>query len=137
MANWYGLTRSNYVGVKDPDKFKEWMSNFADLQLITKMTKDSKTLYGFHDISGEGGIPSYYEDVDGNEVDVDFLAEFAKHLNEDQVLIIMQAGHEKARYASGYSIAVNHKGQTIQLDLDDIYDKARRLFGITPTLATY
>jgi hypothetical protein len=48
----------------------------------------------------------------------------------------MESGAEKLRYIAGYAVAYNSKGETVSLNLDDIYDKAKSL-GTNITTATY
>jgi hypothetical protein len=40
----------------------------------------------------------------------------------------MSVGHEKARYASGYAVALNSEGKRVQLALSDIYTNAAEFF---------
>jgi len=40
----------------------------------------------------------------------------------------MDAGHEKARYVSGYAVALNHEGKQVVLRLSDIYPRAAEFF---------
>lgn len=51
----------------------------------------------------------------------------APYIGDDEVFIWTHVGHEKLRYLSGYSTAVNKKGKQITVSLNDIYDRAKRL----------
>lgn len=59
------------------------------------------------------------------DMEIDLPAELAGHLAEGQVAVLEEAGAEKLRYLSAHAVAVNAKGETIHLDLSDIYDRAK------------
>ncbi len=42
----------------------------------------------------------------------------------------MEVGYEKARYVSGYALAVNTEGKRFCISLSDIYEKAAEVFGV-------
>ena len=138
MANWIGLTRSNYFKVKDVEKFKEFVARFPELTLLNdEDATDEEPRFGFYENDG-GRLPSERDvtDADGmvEAVEIDFVDELAKHLDKD-VAVIHQAGYESARYASGFAIAVSHTGEKIELSLTDIYAIAFDEFGIQPSEA--
>jgi hypothetical protein len=126
MANYYGTSRSNYFRVKDIDAFREWCS---DLEL--HMIEEPNDRVGFYVENESGSLPCYrcYEDEDGEWVDedVDFEAELAEHLMPGHVAIVMEVGAEKARYLVGYAVAINSKGETRRVGIDDIYPLAGEL----------
>jgi len=43
------------------------------------------------------------------------------------VAIMMEAGAEKCRYINAYALAVNSKGETKEISLDQIYELAQPL----------
>lgn len=132
MANWYGTARSNYFKVKDAEAFKVWAAQFDAIELW-----DDERGFGLGD-TDEGYWPSsVYNDETGEDRDIDFVHELSEHLTEDSVAVLMSAGAEKLRYITGYAVAVNHKGELVEVSLDDIYELATAKFGITPTSATY
>lgn len=49
----------------------------------------------------------------------------------------MTTGAEKLRYLTGYAFALYADGRRLDVNLDDIYDKARAEFGVQPTQASY
>jgi molybdopterin biosynthesis enzyme len=59
-----------------------------------------------------------------------------KHLHDEDVAVLMEAGAEKLRYVSGWAVAVNSKGDLVEIGLSDIYEKAKHL-GKNITQATY
>lgn len=134
MANYYGTARTNYFKVKDAALFKSFLVKF-------NLNRD-QTLA--RDASGEGcailfedGIPSFYETDDGETDEIDFPEELAKHLQDGEIAIFMEAGAEKMRYISGHATAINSNGERIDIDLNQIYNKALKKFKTIPTRAEY
>ena len=76
-------------------------------------------------------------ELDDGAREIDFLKELSTHLVEGEVAVVMETGAEKLRYLIGYAAAVNHKGETVDVALTDIYRKARETFGKEPTRAEY
>jgi hypothetical protein len=165
MANWYGLTRSNYVRVKDPETFKKYVECFSMATLIEKTlvdeeTKEETPVFGFYEYE-EGYLPQIWLDdpeedeealetvntlkslgIDSTEHIKDSLpiniSDFIHlFLAEGEVMVIQQAGSEKARYASGYSWAIHSSGEDIFIDLDDIYKKVKRKWNTKPLPCGY
>ncbi len=129
MADWYGISRSNYFAVKNKKKFKDFCKKW-NAELITK--SNNKKLVGFISNDEYGALPSINLDEEGPESDFDsFVTELSTHLKEGQVAIMMESGAERARYISGLALAVNHKGETVNISLEDIYKLVEDNFGIT------
>lgn len=61
------------------------------------------------------------------EEEIDFPRELSKHLAEGDVAIIQEIGYEKMRYFVGYAVAVNSKGKTVTVSLNEIYEHAKNL----------
>ena len=132
MANYYGNSRSNYFKVKDVDKFKEFLNSMYDMEFID----DSNGRVGFL-VTGEGGsIPCEIWDKEADEyVELDFDKMLAQHLQDGEVAIYQEVGAEKLRYLVGYSVAVNSKGETAMVNINDIYSIAKEKLGgvdVTP-----
>jgi hypothetical protein len=141
MANYYATARSNYFKVKNAEAFAAWVADWpTGLKLLEKDTEAGETLHGFYCDDGDGGgfqCDYQGDDDEGNEIDRDMLAELAEHLVEGQVAVLEEAGAEKLRYVSAFSIAVNHKGQTITIHINDIYDRVKKEWGAEVNEATY
>src|SRR5439155_25710565 len=75
---------------------------------------------------GDGWPGSRVNDQDEVE-DIDLAAELAAHLEDGWVAVLMEAGAEKCRYVAGWALAVNSKGETRQVSLEDIYDLAGQI----------
>lgn len=130
MANYYGKVRTNYFAVKDPEAFREDIMNYP-VEMISQ-EEDGQMLFGFVD-TDEGGLPNstYNEETDE---DTEILWEdlFTKHLADGWVAIILEVGSEKHRYFQGFASAYNNKGESVHLNLEDIYDLASKLGEIVP-----
>lgn len=136
MANYYGQSRTNYFAVKDAELFEKELENHY-VEVITKEI-NGVTLYGFIDTDDNGNGLSwqvYNEDEDEHE-DFDWIEFLAKHVANDHVAILMEVGSEKYRYFMGNAWAVNSKGETKTISLDNIYTLAEEL-GHHITTATY
>lgn len=121
MANYYGHGRSNYVKVKDREKFRQLCNTYG-----LDLWDDGERL-GFGTDKGEPNS-FVYDDEIGDEKELPFfLDEFSKVLEDDEVLIWMHTGNEKLRYLVGYAIAINSKGEQESIDINQIYVKAKKL----------
>jgi diaminopimelate decarboxylase len=137
MANYYASARTNYFAVTDLEAFKADIESKTSSVQVVSQEKDGLTLVGLLGSDDDGGgFPFEYEDEDGEYVELDWAEVFKAHLEDGWVAIIMESGAEKLRYIAGYAVAYNSKGETVSLNLDDIYDKAKSL-GTNITTATY
>ncbi len=134
MANYYATARTNYFRVKNNEAFAEWLESLPSIEML----KDGDRFGFYSDCPDSGDFPSSRWDENANDyVDVDLTTELAHHLAEGEVAILMEVGAEKLRYLNGWATAVNHLGQTVTVDLTDIYQLAETTFGIKPTTAEY
>lgn len=129
MANWFGVWRTNYFHVRDEVVFTDWVATVPGVELIV----DNEGRSGLMD-AGDGDIPSYRPDDDS---EFDFVEELGKQLAENEVAIIMCAGWEKMRYLTGYAEAVHSDGRRMFVDIQDVYNRVKNTWGVTPTLAEY
>lgn len=147
MANYYGVGRTNYFRVKDLDAFIEELKPIRGLNLQVRedlRVKDDpcpetgKPWVMLMDDNPDGGgwCPYYDQDGDEADYDVDLEEVIANHLIDGDVAIIMETGHEKYRYLIGWASAVNSKGESVRINLDDIY-KAAETLGSIITRAQY
>lgn len=51
----------------------------------------------------------------------------SRHLVEGEVAIFVEVGVEKLRYLGGVAVAVNDRGETRRVDLDDIVELAKEI----------
>lgn len=122
MANYYSTCRTNYFKVKDLEEFRKWAGTL--------------TWEGFEICEGKNGticilcdngwpnckLPDYES--------FDFLSEFKQHLPDNEVVIFVEAGNERHRYVNGIAIAIMKGRKPISVDINDIYDKAKKRFGV-------
>lgn len=129
MANWYGSARSNYFRVKDDTAFRAMAKSVG---LGVWENDEDKSLLAVYPLDNDsGGWPSSKFNEATNDYDeIDLADEIAPHLAEGEVAVLMEVGAEKLRYLSGTAIAVNHKGETTAVSLDDIYALAAKTFKV-------
>ena len=128
MSDYTAKVRSNYFKVKDQDAWQAFCDRH-DLTNIMIWDKERQiNLYGFMDESVGEGLPTHVYDPKKDEhVETDFPAELAKHLEEDEVAIIIEIGNQKLAYLGGYAIAVNAEGTKVTVSTHDIIDLAEGL----------
>lgn len=135
MANWVGISRSNYFHVKDVEAF----SKFVACTGIDAFSDDQGRYAVAAEVDGfwPSSIFKCYEDETEDYEDIDFVDELATHLADGEVAVLMTAGAEKLRYVTGYAIAVKNDGSTITVDINNIYDNVLDAWGIVPSRAEY
>lgn len=131
MANYYGTERTNYFRVKDETAFRQFAGKFH-LTVI----EDSEGRFGLlpTDWTDDGTFPTYLPDSDE---EFDFMAALANHLQEGSIAVRVQAGAEKLRYVCGFAEAINHKGETVDVSINSIYNLAAKKLGGEVTRAEY
>lgn len=141
MANYYAACRSNYFRVKSPAAFEDWCNSFDS---VVFERQDAENMYMIYMDDADGcGWPTYrYPDDPGSEeedTELDLTAELSEFLFEGQVAILEEIGSEKLRYLHGSSIAVNHRGETIEVNLNDMYKLIPQTWpdADSPTEASY
>lgn len=128
MANYYEKARTNYFKVKDSVAFNSFVSLFnGEIEPVPHEADGTIALL----FSEESGVPSSYYDHEAEDwVEIDFVNELAKHLTDDSIAVIEAVGSEKMRYLTGYAVAVNSQGYRLDINLSDIYGRARDFFGV-------
>lgn len=125
MAEWIGMARSNYFRVQDEAQFREWAE-----ELELKVMSDSEGRVGFYSGTDDGDFPEYRFTDGEDRQEIDLVTELAKHLVTGEVAVLVFAGHEKARYVSGYATALNSERNRVDIVLSDLYEKAAAEFGV-------
>lgn len=125
MADWYGHARSNYFQVRDKDDFIQWAKDIGDLEII----EDEQGRVGLISTDDFGGWPRVdwdeaMDDVFGMDIILEMLA---SHLKNGSVAILMEIGSEKMRYLTGRAVAMNSKGESVEISISDIYQAAKHL----------
>lgn len=124
MANWYGSARSNYFRVQDEEAFLSWVNGLPGIEAKQEEKNGSKHFVLLEE-NGEGWPSFSYDERSDEDTEIDVAAELAGHLAEGEVAILQEVGAEKLRYLTGYSIAVNHKGEQLWVSINDIYQKVK------------
>lgn len=145
MATWTGSARTNYFRVNDEVAFREWAGKLG-LQVIEsddpkpdpeRLLPDEGKLVGLLEINGEGWPSFSYDEDTDEETEIDMAEEISGFLKEDEVAVIQEVGAEKLRYITGFSMAVNHKGEILYVGLDQIYKKIEDAGWPKPTDVSY
>jgi len=140
MSNWYGAARSNYFRVKDVEAFKEAFKNLeVEIIEVDSPSLNDGREQGMVGLLGDdeyGGFPSVHYDENDEAVDIDVADLVSQHLVDGEVAVFMESGAEKLRYVTGHAWAINNKGETRRVSIDDIFNLAREL-GPHVTGATY
>jgi len=131
MSTYYGSCLSNFFKVKDLEKFEEWISKFPELETfgpeLGAVEGETKDYVAFG--STEIGIPEYMPTEDGEDIEVDFISDLYKHLQEGEVAIVQEIGNEKLLYFTGYSLVIDWQGNTKYFSIADAYDWANEKYG--------
>jgi len=127
MSDWSGTARSNYFKVKDEPAFLAWAQS-RSLEVWDEMRNGVKYFAFRPDDSSEfGDWPYFIEHEKGEPEDIHLPAELAQHLQEGSVAVLMDSGAEGFNRVTGKAVAVNSKGETVTVDLNDIYGEAEDL----------
>lgn len=129
MANYYAAARSNYVLIKDMEGLKKALKPFA-ISVESKGPDHPANLVCLLS-DGDGGWPTDGVDDDsGEDINFDPREQVCPFMEDGQVLVTMEAGHEKLRYVNGYACAYHSDGREVAVSLDDIYVKAAVAFSV-------
>lgn len=131
MANYYESARTNYFRVKDIAAFIAFMATVPGSEYHA--SGDDKP-DSFCVLFTEDGVPTARFLDEPNEAgddyeEFDFMEELAPHLADGSIAVLQGSGHEKLRYVTGYSIAVDNTGKQVSVNIDDIYALAKKEFG--------
>jgi hypothetical protein len=145
MANYVAYARTNYFTVKDINALKRDLSDYgieaqsweeaqrnADFILDDSASNGSIALFSYgswpmideDSVAYRLGIP---DDEDPHVSHDSVMSLVADHLTKESVAVFIEVGFEKMRYLVGTAVAINSKGETRVIDLDDIYDLAKEL----------
>lgn len=114
MANYESVTRGNYFHVKNEDAFSKFMDTVSgdDMHCWSDKDEDGNTVYAFGCYGSIYGVPNGDEN---NDFDL-FLSKLQKHIAPEDAVILMESGHEKIRYVTGYAtIITSCKIETISI----------------------
>lgn len=130
MASWYGTARSNYVKIKDVEGLEKSLAPFP-IRIAEGDGKNEGKVCFLSEEPDSGGWPgSYYDHETDEEIEFLVAARICPFMEDDQILVMMEAGAEKLRYITGNAQAYNAKGEECWMQLSDIYAKAADRFGV-------
>jgi hypothetical protein len=124
MANYTAHCRSNRFRVKNPKAFLDAMNQVPDIEVVAE--KRGFVLLG-RNPDGAGWPAFTFNEKTGEHDDLDLFGLVSSHLADGEVAIFVESGHEKLRYLTGYAVAVNNKGKSVSVSIQDIYQKAQKL----------
>lgn len=133
MANYYGLTRSNYFSVKDEAALRDIIDRLVVAECGEKFLfdeiVDGEKKWAFSAYGTLSGFPTAQKDED-DEYDLDsFLYALKDILSDGDAILITEIGNEKLRYFCAHTILITKD----MIEGDDFFshvlEKARKLLG--------
>lgn len=127
MSDYHATSRSNYFRVKDEPAFKEWARKRF---LEVFQNRRNSGLWGIMPDPKKndfGTWPNYDPDAPAGQEEFDLVEELSKHLADGCVAILISSGHQKSAYIGGEAVAINSRGETREVRLDNIHDLASQL----------
>lgn len=133
MANYSPAWKSGEFGVKDEERFLQWVQSFGGEVGFDREVKESQVSFTLQQgDTSESGIPCMRYNPDTYKwVDCDFAKELASHLAEDSIAVLQEVGAEKLRYLVGYAVAVRSDGEILQISIEDIYREIHEEWGFS------
>lgn len=134
MSKWQGSARTNYVRIKDVGGLEVALAPFEGM--VEESAKLGTDELCFVATTDDGGWPGFVHDENGQEVGFDFAQVVCPFMEDGEILVAMEAGHEAHRLITGNAVAYNRDGERVAIALDDIYTKAAEAFGVTKNRIT-
>lgn len=109
MANYQGMTRTNYFRVTDAERLKDIVNRIIWDDCDDGFFAERGEYYSFGNYGSIYGLRAP-EDVDGENWAEDFAdivyEELQKIVPEGSAIIITEIGNEKLRYLTAYSVVI-------------------------------
>lgn len=150
MANWDGIGRTNWFPIRDDIDVKAALAKFPiDIRIEQRDGVEMCAMFGdegdvnierdYFDEETFGAFPAPIQELFTADLDVDMFSVAMAAAKPGTVVVYMEAGHEKLRYASGYAIAglAGSDKPCVHIGLDDIYAEAERKFDVRASPASY
>ena len=122
MANYYGITRTNYFSVTDPIRLKDIIAKVVGAEDTVQLFDDEVAgapKFGFGCFSTISGYPT---DDEEDEYDYDaFVHDLQDVLVPGDAIVITEVGNEKLRYLYAVSQIITKDG----IETVDLYDATR------------
>lgn len=126
MANYFATARSNEFVVKDIDAFIEALTPYDIGIWVDDPAAKVVSIYST-DLDDSGWPRYQYDEATDDYLECDVATVIAPHLKEDCVAILFEVGAEKLRYLIGTAYAINAKGETLTMSLDEMFTAARKI----------
>jgi hypothetical protein len=128
MSQWQGVARSNYVVFKDTDRLQPILKQF-NLELIAGSAENTGK---FCLLSNDenGGWAEFGYDEDGELIDFDPVRHLCPFLEQSQILVLVEIGHQKHAWLSGKAEAFSASGESVGIGLSDVYELAASHFNM-------
>lgn len=128
MADYVAKTASNTFVVTAEKAFHAAMAEIEnDLISAPASSGEPGSVYVYSE-SDHGTWPSErYDPATDDYVSLDIPALIGPHLAGEEVVVLKEAGAEKTRYVGGVAVAFNAAGETVTVNLDEIYGRANHL----------
>lgn len=136
MASYAGIGRTNTFRVKDPAAVKSRLEPaFTVLERDTD-APGAVTIFSDEDGDWQRTLFEGDDDEDGTEI---YLPDWiVDHLQPGETAVFTHIGNEGQRHLGAFSIAVHSDGRQIDLNIDEIYQRAETEFGVTGiSIASY
>jgi len=139
MANYYATARSNYFKVKDIAAFQKTINRqIPGVGVHVFNDKTNAVMIDASEFTDNGAWPTsrWIDDSDdgddtiGHDEEINYAAVIAPHLLEGETAVLMEVGNEKLRYVTGFARAIHSNGEEVIVNIDDIYAKAAKTFGV-------
>ena len=118
MGNYAGYARSNYVRVIDPEAFRNEVGRIR-ATVVEHHTPDGDTPRLALLTDSANGWDFY----PGDEADtaVNPIVDWGRHLADGEVMVLQEIGWDGRHFLAGHSLAFNNRGESVTVNLDDIY----------------
>lgn len=142
MGTYVATARTNYFRVHDKEAFTAEIDRAFPNWGHKVAEGDGNNPQGSVAVIDQDGYgwPTYacdeYDDTGEDPDETTLLDIIQSHVIDGDVAVMQECGHEKSRYVNGHAVAVNSRGETATVALDDIYAKATAL-GHTVTAAAH
>jgi hypothetical protein len=120
MVNYYGAGRTNYFKVNNIAKFEKDLAKYGQDEKLFKKTVGKSKLVAIIPQDDSEGFSWDYLDENDDYQEIPWGELFKAHLADAWVAIIQEVGNEKQRYLTGYAYAYNNRGETVELNLNDL-----------------
>lgn len=130
MANYTGAQRSNYVRFREDQvqAVDHYLRDFG-IEMHESLAHPGCYCLTPYEYSEDGCFVTYAFDEHGQDIELE-LAWVAQQMEEGQILVVEQVGHEKLRYLSGTADAWNWKGEWVGISIGEIYKRAAEKFDV-------